>query len=362
MLKVNVFKMSFIKSFFPLAGALLLLGSCTDDSSSYTYGVWYNRSDFDGRARYRASSFTIDNKGYICGGYTGKVYLRDLWVYDVEGNFWEQLAPMPDEAKLRTSAVGFAVGSKGYIATGYYTSTATGTVSEDLKDTWEYDPAGNTWTRKDDLIGAARSEALSFSIGNYGYVGTGHSTTDNDTYMKDFYRFDPNAAPGSQWEIMNGFGGNKRRGGTAFVINDVAYIVTGVSNATQVYDFWKFDPSSAAPWTELRTITNDDSDNDYDDDYDGIRRTYAVSFVIDEKGYIVTGSSGSSSGTKTDYWKYDPTTDLWDSEDFTPFEGSSREYAVSFSTGTRGFVTTGLSGSYALDDLWELHPYELEED
>jgi N-acetylneuraminic acid mutarotase len=356
MLKVKVFKMSFIRGFFLSSIALLSLGSCTDDSESYTYGVWYSRSDFDGRARYRATSFTIGNKGYVCGGYTGRLYLQDLWEYDIEGNYWTERAGMPGEAKARTSATGFVVGSKGYITTGYYNSTATGVTSTDLQDTWEYDPATNEWTRKDDFPGAARSEAISFGIGDYGYVGTGYSATDNNTFMKDFYRFDPRADAGSQWETMNGFGGNKRRGGTAFVINNVAYIVTGVSNATNVYDFWKFDPSSATPWTELRPITNDDSDNDYDDDYDGIRRAYAVSFVIDGKGYIVTGDG------KTDYWEYNPATDLWDNEDFTPFEGSSRAYAVSFSTGTRGFVATGLSGSYYLDDLWELNPYELEED
>lgn len=359
MLKVKAFNTSLIRNFFLLGIALLSLGSCTDDSTSYTYGVWYNRSDLDGRARYKASAFTIGNKGYICGGYTGNTYLRDLWVYDMEGNYWTQLESMPSEAKTRTYATGFAIGSKGYITTGYYNSTATGVSGEDLKDTWEYNPATNTWTRKDDFAGDARSEALSFGIGNYGYVGTGYSREGDNTFLKDFYRFNPDAAAGSQWTIVNGFGGNKRKGGTAFVINDVAYIVTGISNAVPVYDFWRFDPSSATPWTELRTITNDDSDNDYDDDYDAIRRNYAVSFVIDGKGYVVTGTGGSS---KTDYWKYDPTTDLWDSEDFTPFDGASRDHAVAFSNGTRGFVATGLNGSTALDDLWELHPYELEED
>ena len=49
---------------------LLSLAACTDDTE-YTAGVWYRRSDFDGRAREDAAGFVIDNRGYLCG-----------WFYD----------------------------------------------------------------------------------------------------------------------------------------------------------------------------------------------------------------------------------------------------------------------------------------
>lgn len=340
--------MRFARVFFLPVVCSLLLGACTDDSESYTYGVWESRSDFDGKARSYAAAFTIDNMGYVCAGYTSSAYLSDLWRYNISGNYWTQCADMPAEAGTRASAVGFAVGKKGYITTGYEKTSLSY-----LADTWEYDPDANEWTRKDDYAGGARHYALGFSIGDYGYVGTGY----DGNYLKDFYRFNPNAAEGSQWEIVNGFGGNKRMAGTAFVINDVAYIGTGLNNGTYVYDFWKFDPSLTDSWVKLRDIA-DTSDEDYDDDYAGIVRAYAVSFVIDNKGYLLTGGSGSA---KSDYWVYDPLTDLWNSEDFTPFEGSTRAGAVSFSTGLRGFVTTGASSSYQFDDTWELLPYELEE-
>ncbi|NDV82774.1 kelch repeat-containing protein [Bacteroides sp. 51] len=345
--------MNVIKCFFLLGTSLPLLSSCTDDSDSYTYGVWNERSDFDGKTRSGAASFTIGTQGYICGGYTGKKteYLNDLWEYNTSGNYWTQLASMPDEAgTCRRAATGFSIGSKGYITTGYDWVDI-----KYLADTWEYDPAANSWAKKDDYAGGARQYALSFTIGNYGYVGTGY----DDNYLKDFYRFDPTAAAGSQWQKIDGFGGTKRMGGTAFVINDAAYICTGINNGTYVNDLWKFDPSASEPWTSLRKIIDDDDDNDFDDDYTTITRAHAVSFVIDNKGYLVTGEAG---GYRTDYWVYDPTTDLWNNEDFTPFEGSGRSGAVAFSTGTRGFVTTGASSSYYFDDTWELLPYELEEE
>ena len=176
--------------------------------------------------------------------------------------------------------------------------------------------------------------ALAFSIGGYGYVGTGY----NDNYLKDFYRFDPNAAAGQQWTIVSGFGGYKRQYGTAFVIDDVAYICCGDNNGTLVDDLW-------------------------------ITRAGTVSFVIDGRGYIATGTR---SGVTSDYWVYDPEEDLWygdSDDDYTPMTnvhnvssgGSSRSYAVSFSTGKRGFVLSGSSGTSYFDDVYELLPYEQED-
>ena len=333
-----------------------LFGSCTE-GDEYTQGVWMRRSDFDGVARSSASSFTIGNKGYLCCGFRGsnKSYLKDLWLYNIDGDYWTQCADMPDAAQGRHSAASFALNGKGYITTG--------AIKEEpkyLTDTWEYDPDTDTWTQKDDFGGGMRDGALAFSVGGYGYVGAGY----NDNYLKDFYRFNPNAAAGQQWEIVNGFGGYKRRYGTAFVINDVAYICCGQNNSVAVDDLWKFDGTT---WTQLRDIADNNADEDYDDDY-AIARYATVSFVIDGKGYIATGTR---SGVTSDYWVYDPVKDLWSGDsddDYTPLTevhnatgGSSRSNAVSFSTGTRGFVLTGASGTSYFDDVYELLPYEQED-
>nr|WP_321335528.1 kelch repeat-containing protein [uncultured Bacteroides sp.] len=338
------------------------LSSCTDDSDT-TVGVWYRRADLTGLPRTQAAAFTIDNIGYICTGYkTGsgtEKRLNDIWAYHIDGNYWTECNSMPSEAGYRNRAAGFAVGEKGYVTTGYNSS------SEYLADTWEYDPSSDSWAQKDDFVGGARYGALAFSIGNYGYVGQGY----NDNWLSDYYRFNPNAASGSQWEKVNGYGGQKRVDGTAFVINDKAYICCGTSNGTYPSDFWRFDPSettAALPmgtFTALRDIA-DTSDDDYDDDY-AIVRAAAVAFVIDGKGYLTTGTNGS---LKTDYWIYNPDTDLWtgdSDDDYTPFallnsgyQGSSRSGAVSFSTGTKGFVLAGSTSSTNLDDMYELSPYE----
>ena len=332
--------------------AMLSIFSCSDDDDD-TLGVWYRRSDFDGRAREDAAGFVIGNRGYLCGGYRGKDQReKDCWEYNIDNDWWTQCKDMSEEAIARNAATGFAVGTKGYIATGYDAKT-----SSFLKDCWQYDPATNDWKQMADFPGGGRRYALSFGIGQYGYLGTGY----DDNYQKDFYRFDPSAGDKGEWTLINGFGGQKRQGGQVFVIDDIAYICGGENNNSDVTDFWCFDPSNASnPWKQLRDI-KDSSDDDYDDDYTSIARCYGCAFVIDGKGYLAVGQTAGGS-LRTNYWIYDPSTDLWEGEDLTDFEGSARAKAVCFSTGTRGFVTTGGSTSSSYyDDTWELKPYEYEE-
>ena len=86
----------------------------------------------------------------LCCGYRGsnRDLLKDCWAYDISGNYWTQCADLPDEASGRHKAAAFALNGKGYVTTGsikdepYY-----------LADTWEYDPATDTWLQKDDFAG-----------------------------------------------------------------------------------------------------------------------------------------------------------------------------------------------------------------
>ena len=64
--------------------AMLSIFSCSDDDDD-TLGVWYRRSDFDGRAREDAAGFVIGNRGYLCGGYRGKDQReKDCWGHNAK--------------------------------------------------------------------------------------------------------------------------------------------------------------------------------------------------------------------------------------------------------------------------------------
>ncbi len=76
--------------------------------------------------------------------------------------------------------------SKGYICTGRI-KDAQGAQYE-TKELWEYESETNIWKRKEDFGGAARRGAVGFSIGNKGYIGTGYGLGGP---LNDFWEFSP---------------------------------------------------------------------------------------------------------------------------------------------------------------------------
>jgi N-acetylneuraminic acid mutarotase len=312
-----------------LSIAFLAVG-CEEDET--VYGDWIRLGDFEGDARSDASSFSINNKGYLCGGYDGKDRLTDLWEYDATLDSWMQKADFPGTA--RTTATAFALDNKGYVGTGY-------DGDDYLNDFWEYDPATNVWTRKADFAGSARYGAISFGIDGNGYLGTGY----DGKFLKDMWRYSP---LDDAWTQIASVGGSKRNNATAFVSGGNAYVVCGVNNGSHITDFWKFDPGTET-WTALRDISNK-TDDDFDDEYN-IARANAVAMIIGNRVFITCGESGS---LRSDTWEYDPATDLW--EETSSFEGTARTGTLTIHTSTRSFVLTGRSSTYRFDDMWEFLP------
>lgn len=300
------------------------------------YGDWVKRSDFEGVARSDAASFSINDKGYVFGGYDGKNRLSDLWEYNVQQDYWTQKAEFPGAA--RTTATAFSLDNKGYIGTGFDGDNY-------LNDFWEYDPASNAWTQKADFGGSARSGAVSFGLSGKGYITTGY----DGNFLKDMWQYDPVA---DTWTQTTSAGGSKRNNATVFVSGGKAYLVCGINNGSYVTDFWRFDPANQQ-WTQLRAIANKNVDEDYDDDYN-IARSNAVAVLVGNRIFLTCGESGS---LRTDTWEYLPDSDLWES--LKSFEGTSRTGTVSIYTSTRGFVLTGRSSTYRFDDMWEFLPDEL---
>jgi N-acetylneuraminic acid mutarotase len=341
----------------------LVMSSC-GNSDDDLVGNWVVAStDFAGKARGDASSFVIGNKLYVFGGYNGTTGTRfkDLWVLDVAAatgssstetlGSWKQLADLDASTATvinastanyeRNNAVGFAIGTKGYIGTGYNgTSTY-------LKDFWEYNPGTDKWTQIADIPGGGRYGCYSFAVNDKGYIGGGY----DDNYLLDVYRFDPATGTWSSTKASDGSSlsiGKKRAYASTFVIGDIAYLVGGVNSSSYNTDFWAFDGATET-WTEKRKIANV-TDESFDDDYKIIRSSGST-FVLNGKGYYTCGTNGALLKTT---WEYDPATDLWDEK--TGFEKTVRTGAIGATVNGRGLILTGKSGSSYLDDINEFYP------
>lgn len=197
----------------------------------------------------------------------------------------------------------------------------------------------STWTKKNDFPGSARYNAVAFSIGDYGYFGTG-VTEDDFELLNDFWRYDPSS---DQWVEINDLPGNPRAGASAFAIGNLGFVGMGSedfywdnpdNDANHFKDFYSYDPAME-DWVKIA-------------DFSGIGRHSAASFVINSKGYIATGWWGKDdpygqSKATNDAWQYDPEFDSWTKIENFP---NASYMAVGFELNNKGYI-------YNYDALYE---------
>ena len=302
---------------------LLPLGS---GLHSFSQGTWTQKSNFGGAAdpRWAAVGFSIGTKGYIGTGFCG-TFVQDFWEWDQATDTWTQKANFG--GGVRWGAIGFSIGTKGYIGTG--------TGNNVYNDFWEWDQATNIWTQKANVGGSTRFEAVAFSIGTKGYVGMGQFPQ-----FQDFWEW--NQAT-NVWTQKANFGGGPRNNPVGFSIGTKGYVGTGSTTGNVFHnDFWE--------WNQATNVWSQKAN------FPGGARIEAVAFSAGNYGYMGTGTPIIPAASVADFFRYDPASNTW-----TPmanFGGGIREFAVGFSIGCRGYVGTGLisDGPPSFNDLWEFCP------
>lgn len=81
-----------------------------------------------------------------------------------------------------------------------------------------------------------------------------------------------------------------------------------------------------------------------------IRRHHPVTFSSGDFGYLLTGSTSSSTSTK-DFYKYDSNTDTW--TQLSDFPGAARTLSYAVVSGDFAYIGFGTDDSLFLNDLWE---------
>jgi N-acetylneuraminic acid mutarotase len=325
---------------------LAIFFSCSKGFVNYNQsGNWVGRAPFAGIPIGEGASFSINTIGYVGTGinpvtpnlkltsmykYTPTLVLPSLYGYDSAVGTWAQIASFPGQA--RSNAVGFTIGNTGYIGSGLANDGVTA-----LSDFYSYNPGANTWSGidsiHDDSTSYPRFDAVAFGFDTTAYVLTG----TNQLYsFSDVWRYSPST---NSWIEQRAFPGSQRSGAVSFVYRGQGYVATGFTPGSKwsvgnyCYDFWLFTPmsdTSSMSWHRLRDIYNT-STQTYDDGYANIIRRNGASFLIlgqkdGDKGYITTGSYNGTDITYT--WEYDFASDLWTEK--TPYEGTARTGAVGF--------------------------------
>lgn len=200
----------------------------------------------------------------------------------------------------------------------------------------------STWTKKKNFPGLARNLAVAFSLGDFGYFGTGINEQSNTIeYLKDFWKYDPK---NDTWSQITDFPGKARASASSFTIGNLGYIGLGteklfwytrINDETGHFkDCYAYDPSTNR-WTNV-------------EDFPGIGRYLSASFSKDSKGFVFTGRWGddgpiNSIRDTNEGWQYDPTSNNWTKIENFPVTSSQ---AVGLNSGNQGYI-------YHLDKLFQ---------
>lgn len=197
--------------------------------------VWTQKANFTPANRYGSFHFSIGNFGYVGSGLlqsgTSITLTNDFWEYDALADAWSQKATLPASGRLGASS--FEVNNKGYVTTGFDLGSTC------FNDTWEYDPITNIWTQKANFAGGVRYTCASFVIGNTAYVGMGKY----GSYFSDFFSFNPLT---NTWSTIASIPGPLRQSARGFALNGFGFVVGGSNEVTNYnsYDLWQYDPQS----------------------------------------------------------------------------------------------------------------------
>ena len=313
-----------MKRFYSLIIISFIVSCCAVTTDAQF--IWTQRANCSATGRLCPVGVNINGKGYIGTGWNGTVNLTDMWEYDPTLNTWTQKANFPGTP--RYGAAGFTVGNFGYVGLGCDAIYPAYTFPLDF---WKFDPIANSWSPIANFPGSGRYTISTFSIGAYGYLGTGWS----GAYYSDFWRYDPAT---DSWLQLANFGGGIRQSAVGFAIGNKGYISTG-NHGVNYNDLWEYDPVGNS-WTQRAN-------------YPGAARYGASCFVLGSLGFVGTGDGAIE---YTDMWAYSPATNNWTAE--PAYTGAPLYHAIGFSIGCKGYIGTGWTTSFysPVKTFYELSP------
>lgn len=223
---------------------------------------------------------------------------------------WDQRAGLPEALTGVPPYIGFAVGPKGYVLFHHGTSIEPGAL-------WEYDPAGNTWTKKGDHPGVTFQSPM-FVIAAKAYFASGNV----------LWEYDPASDAWTQRAVSPG---PDKRAGFGFAVGGRGYVGGGFYNGRR---FWEYEPA-LDDWVEKSSHPALQSVPGNDPAVDNIE---GISFTIGTKAYVT--------GTNMNFWEYDPADDAWTQRTWV-----NAVYAQAFAVGGRGHVLNAFGELFRYDPV-----------
>jgi N-acetylneuraminic acid mutarotase len=178
--------------------------------------------------------FTVNGKGFLFGGtiessQATNIYPNDLWEFDPTTQSWIQKTSYPGAGNIM--GVSFVIGDNAYLVIDNYC--------------WQYNQPTDTWTQRKNIPTDRRDLGTAIAINGKGYVGLGwdvDASINTPTFLNDWWQYDPAT---DSWIKKNNFPGGKRQGAGGFAVDGKGYVCAGQKlSGGYPIDCWQYDPNT----------------------------------------------------------------------------------------------------------------------
>jgi len=208
--------------------------------------TWSGKSDFPFATFQRifSTSFSINGKGYVVAGCDSNFFdhtTANVIEYDPDNDKWTKVSQIPTGPRL--GCFSFVIDGKAYIGGGTSDFVLFKQEEHLTNEFYEFNPATNVWTKRDDLPMGPAAFQSTFVIDGKGYVVGGE---DGSGSMSDCYQYDPAT---NKWTKKASLP-NARHSAIGFAVGGKGYIGLGQTGADVGHnDFYEYDPAKDQ-WTK----------------------------------------------------------------------------------------------------------------
>jgi hypothetical protein len=253
---------------YVLGGIDGLTGTYTNALHAFDPGTgqWVPMASHPWQHIWAAPVFTIDTLAYTVGGASFSANTQEVHAYDPETDTWSPRGDFPGPQ----TRLGWGCSLNG---TGYVCLRSLSPVGQRF---WAYDPLTDSWTSKaDPPSGSGVDGHLVVLGGVIHHIGNNGTVWAYDVAMDEWM---PRANRGAsiQWPQV-------------FTLAGRAYTVSGLGTMGPVDDVHRYDPVMDQ-WDELTLFTPQ-------------ARTQGFAFVLDDRAYVGSGLGGGPTTTYfSDVW------------------------------------------------------------
>ncbi len=236
--------------------------------------------------------------------------------------FWTQKNDFPGNARSR--GICFSLGGFGYYGTGNHVGG-----SVETNDFWRYDASSDTWLQRANLPNGMQAAAGSSTSG-FGYVGLGWWSSNAHA---NYFKYNPIT---NSWSSVANYIGNLTNDGVSVGHNGIVYSgLGGQPYSGNCWDDWKAYNETTNTWSSLAI-------------FPGADRRNLTAFVVNNEIYA-GGGQPEGGATGNDFYKYDVSLNTW-----SPI--ASCPSTTTTYTRNSSFVLNGKAYLALSDGLWEYNP------